>query len=59
MADLLRNGDVAVKLGAFEQQALIHDFSTSASARFNATLNRLVGWFVNFHSSFSTYCTVS
>uniref|UniRef100_A0A3Q7EZA3 Phosphatidic acid phosphatase type 2/haloperoxidase domain-containing protein n=1 Tax=Solanum lycopersicum TaxID=4081 RepID=A0A3Q7EZA3_SOLLC len=46
MADLLRNGDVAVKLGAFEQQALIHDFSTSASARFNATLNRLSKWLV-------------
>ncbi|KAH0700972.1 hypothetical protein KY284_015187 [Solanum tuberosum] len=49
MADLLRNGDaedVAVKLGAFEQQALIHDFSTSASARFNATLNSLSKWLV-------------
>ncbi|KAH0717215.1 hypothetical protein KY285_013246 [Solanum tuberosum] len=49
MADLLRNGDaedVAVKLGAFEQQALIHDFSTSAYARFNATLNSLSKWLV-------------
>ncbi|KAG5621062.1 hypothetical protein H5410_006280 [Solanum commersonii] len=47
MADLLRNGDaedVAVKLGAFELQALIHDFSTSA--RFNATLNSLSKWLV-------------
>ncbi|XP_055803895.1 lipid phosphate phosphatase epsilon 1, chloroplastic-like isoform X3 [Solanum dulcamara] len=37
---------VTVELGAFEQEALIHGFSKSASAGLNATLNRLSKWLV-------------
>lgn len=37
---------VSIKLGAFEQEALIDGFSTSASAGLNATLNSLSKWLV-------------